>query len=372
MNENAEDIESANEIYFRQNFRVLNTNEIIENYISRKRTFTESLSSKSIRSSKSRVNSNSSPSQSNTSSSSSVSRKRVKAELLLKQSHERFEKKSKSLEKQKSSELELERENIIEVENQLKLLELKDDYNLDKENSLSDAEHPFICPSQITNDKVKSYLSSLTREPHPRLTENYLLHSPRPENHSSQVLNLSQDKSLSQLDQARKVEIINSDTYLVEHISKTSLPNEPPPPQSPSYSQFHHNKTVTDQINLESLESKNPEPVDQFIDYLIEGKETVIPGEEEISLKLNLNQELETRNLPIVNLVSFDRNPCTRIYNRLKGALSSLRQFLATESPLKITKNAFYFTLKALFILQIFKFLSWPFGHEAKRLNKKG
>ena len=163
---------------------------------------------------------------------------------------------------------------------------------------------------------------------------------------------------MSQLDQARKVEIINSDTYLVEHISKTSLPNEPPPPQSPSYSQCHHNKTVTDQINLESLESKNPEPVDQFIDYLIEGKETVIPGEEEISLKLNLNQELETRNLPIVNLVSFDRNPCTRIYNRLKGALSSLRQFLATESPLKITKNAFYFTLKALFILQIFDFLS--------------
>ena len=29
-----------------------------------------------------------------------------------------------------------------------------------------------------------------------------------------------------------------------------------------------------------------------------------------------------------------------------------------TESPLKITKNAFYFTLKALFVLEIFKFLS--------------
>ena len=31
-----------------------------------------------------------------------------------------------------------------------------------------------------------------------------------------------------------------------------------------------------------------------------------------------------------------------------KGALSDLRQFLATESPLKMMKNAFYFTLKAL------------------------
>ena len=42
----------------------------------------------------------------------------------------------------------------------------------------------------------------------------------------------------------------------------------------------------------------------------------------------------------------------------LKGALSGLRQFLATESPLKMMKNAFYFTLKALFVLKIFKFLS--------------
>ena len=80
------------------------------------------------------------------------------------------------------------------------MLELKDDYNLDKENSLSDVGHPFTCPSQTANDKVKGYLSSLAREPHPRLTEphprlteNYRSHSPRPENHSSQDLELSQD-----------------------------------------------------------------------------------------------------------------------------------------------------------------------------------
>ena len=42
----------------------------------------------------------------------------------------------------------------------------------------------------------------------------------------------------------------------------------------------------------------------------------------------------------------------------LKDALSGLRQFLATESPLKTMKNAFYFTSKALFVLKIFKFLS--------------
>ena len=42
----------------------------------------------------------------------------------------------------------------------------------------------------------------------------------------------------------------------------------------------------------------------------------------------------------------------------LKGALSGLRQFLATESPLKMMKKAFYFTSEALFVLKIFKFLS--------------
>ena len=44
--------------------------------------------------------------------------------------------------------------------------------------------------------------------------------------------------------------------------------------------------------------------------------------------------------------------------SRVKGALLGLKQFLTTESPLKIMKNPFYFNLKALFVLKIFKFLS--------------
>ena len=56
---------------------------------------------------------------------------------------------------------------------------------------------------------------------------------------------------------------------------------------------------------------------------------------------------------------------------RVKGALSGLRQILATESSLKMMKNAFYFTSKALFVLKIFKFLYWVFGHEAKQLDNK-
>ena len=36
------------------------------------------------------------------------------------------------------------------------------------------------------------------------------------------------------------------------------------------------------------------------------------------------------------------------------------------ESPLKTVKNAFYFILKALLVLKIFKFLPLLFGHVVK------
>ena len=42
-----------------------------------------------------------------------------------------------------------------------------------------------------------------------------------------------------------------------------------------------------------------------------------------------------------------------------RAALSDLRQFLAIETPLRMMNTAFYFTLKSLFVLKIFKFLSW-------------
>ena len=52
-----------------------------------------------------------------------------------------------------------------------------------------------------------------------------------------------------------------------------------------------------------------------------------------------------------------------------KGTLSGLRQSMATESYLKMMKNIFFFTSKALFALKVFKFLSSIFGHVAKRLD---
>ena len=72
------------------------------------------------------------------------------------------------------------------------------------------------------------------------------------------------------------------------------------------------------------------------------------------------------------------RGTCTKLGPRqcIKGGLSShlpKKLFLFAsmkESPLKVIKNAFYFMLKALFVLEIFPFLSWLFGYVEKGLNK--
>ena len=41
----------------------------------------------------------------------------------------------------------------------------------------------------------------------------------------------------------------------------------------------------------------------------------------------------------------------------------------AVESPLKMLENALHFTLKTLFLLKVFKFLSLLFGQVEKRLD---
>ena len=69
----------------------------------------------------------------------------------------------------------------------------------------------------------------------------------------------------------------------------------------------------------------------------------------------------------ILNLFNFLRKRKQRAV--LKGALSGLRQLLASENPLKMMKNTFYCNSKALLVLKIFKFLSWLFGHVAKLLD---
>ena len=76
--------------------------------------------------------------------------------------------------------------------------------------------------------------------------------------------------------------------------------------------------------------------------------------------------------LPIytgLQYIYHNNNKEAKHFEVVKGALSGLKQILATESPLKMIKNGFYFTFKGLFVLKIFKFLSRFFGLVGKRLD---
>ena len=54
-----------------------------------------------------------------------------------------------------------------------------------------------------------------------------------------------------------------------------------------------------------------------------------------------------------------------------KGPFFGQKKCLPTESSLKLMRKYFYFVLKALFVLKIFKFLSWLFGYVGKWFDKK-
>ena len=54
------------------------------------------------------------------------------------------------------------------------------------------------------------------------------------------------------------------------------------------------------------------------------------------------------------------------IANIVKSTVSGLTQVLATKSPWRMMKNAFYYILKALFVVKMFKSSSWLFGHAEK------
>ena len=66
----------------------------------------------------------------------------------------------------------------------------------------------------------------------------------------------------------------------------------------------------------------------------------------------------QTFNFFLQNSEEFSAN-----VRKIKKVLSGLRQFVITKSPLKMMEKDFYFSLKALFVLKIFKLLSRLFCH---------
>ena len=89
------------------------------------------------------------------------------------------------------------------------------------------------------------------------------------------------------------------------------------------------------------------------------GKNNYLEIEKNFAETLNKDAPKKTKIFPGNHKPHINKTLKKAIMKRsqLKGALSSLRRFLATESPLKMMKNAFCFTLKALFVLKMFKFL---------------
>ena len=99
----------------------------------------------------------------------------------------------------------------------------------------------------------------------------------------------------------------------------------------------------------------NQRNIDDFDDYIIPSNFFDIPKSFTlIELPICENIKIKSKQF----LKRFHRFTKNRSEVAIKGGLSGLRQFLAAESPLKMMKNVFYFTSKALFVLKIFKFLS--------------
>ena len=175
---------------------------------------------------------------------------------------------------------------------------------------------PLLNHSQTANEKVEIYLSSLEKESH--FAEVYLSQPPQRESQNLPSNNSVPKFSISQLDQPRQIIPEQSNTFLVE----TSPNPSPLQPQPLPYIQNQQTNRTTNSITEDHISnsskgssniSNRSEPVDKFIDKLVEGQETFIPDNKEstsLYYMKSLQQELETRGLPVVELVTFDGNPC--------------------------------------------------------------
>ena len=82
----------------------------------------------------------------------------------------------------------------------------------------------------------------------------------------------------------------------------------PPNQQNTSKKKISTKPKSTRQSHRSKIQTKS---IDYFIDLLEEGKETVFSfNEDNLSMPQLLQSEFETRNLPAIELVRFDGNPC--------------------------------------------------------------
>ena len=90
------------------------------------------------------------------------------------------------------------------------------------------------------------------------------------------------------------------------HVAKTVIypPKLPPKPKRPKNFDIDHRSLHS------SISSKQIEPVDLFIDLLVEGQETILDttSSEDITVLGAVHQHLEAKNFPPIELLTFDGN----------------------------------------------------------------
>ena len=308
---NPEDIEKASEIYFEQHSRVIATSALIEQFVIKqqevqsnippfqqeqyrdvlrsKSNLSHSSKSKSLKSPSSKSPSKHSKSSRSSSSRESTSRKKAEAELLAVQAKERFDRKKELLEKQKILELELENEHLIEAQNKLQLIRLAD--NFEKGSICSDNNRDLEGMSKTQVDKTNSSFPFTNKKIGNEISEKYLIPS----------------KSITSSKSNSSINITDNINYASNAHSKDSNipPKLPPKPKRPT------NSDIDLRPSDLSISSRQIESVDLFIDLLVEGQNTILDtsSSENITVLSAVHQHLEAKNLPPIELLTFDGNP---------------------------------------------------------------
>ena len=89
------------------------------------------------------------------------------------------------------------------------------------------------------------------------------------------------------------------------------------------------------------------------------------------SVSFSVFKKLIKRNLPWKNLSNFLRAVLEKFAVNIYRRTLRFRTIFGNLKPFKYDEKWFYFTLKALFVHNIFKFLSWLFGHDKNGLIRK-
>ena len=273
-----EEIENANEILCGQSSRVIEVQNIVENYFETSSKSSKVCSSKVFKSKKS----TSQRSSSNSSHSKSVHLK-AEAELILLQTKELFERKAKLLEQQKLLELEMEKEKIFEGQERLKIAELKEHF--DKMCLESNVLPPELS-KQSSVEKCQSYVTSLKNA------------SPLDHVHSKHLSQRVCSESVcSEPKSVRNFpKVLRSDSKISNDRSTSFKGHESSidPLDTPETS--GKTKLQTSSNRIDPL----AERINEFIDKPVEGEETVLPINNLANLTVMnaIHQELESRQLP--------------------------------------------------------------------------